>query len=261
VAGRDILVPMGQVASFTRAASSSQIRHYDLMREVRIFANTAGRPMGNVENDMKDAIEELNLPAGYSVSFTGESEEMNETFDYIYEALILAIVFIYLILASQFGSFTHPLAIMLSLPLSLIGVAGILVFTRDTLNIMSMIGLILLMGLVTKNAILLIDYTKRLRLDGQERTMALVEAGKTRFRPIVMTTMAMIFGMLPLAFEIGAGSEMRAPMARAVIGGLITSTLLTLIAVPVVYALLDDLAQMFSRKGHSRKETRESVSA
>jgi HAE1 family hydrophobic/amphiphilic exporter-1 len=261
VAGRDILVPMGQVASFTRAASSSQIRHYDLMREVRIFANTAGRPMGNVENDMKDAIEEMNLPAGYSVSFTGESEEMNETFDYIYEALILAIVFIYLILASQFGSFTHPLAIMLSLPLSLIGVAGILVFTRDTLNIMSMIGLILLMGLVTKNAILLIDYTKRLRLDGQERTMALVEAGKTRFRPIVMTTMAMIFGMLPLAFEIGAGSEMRAPMARAVIGGLITSTLLTLIAVPVVYALLDDLAQMFSRKGHSRKETRESVSA
>jgi len=260
-AGRDILVPMGQVASFTRAASSSQIRHYDLMREVRVFANTAGRPMGNVEKDMKDAVEEMNLPAGYSVKFTGESEEMNETFDYIYEALILAVVFIYLILASQFGSFTHPLAIMLSLPLSLIGVAGILVFTRDTLNIMSMIGLILLMGLVTKNAILLIDYTKRLRLDGQERTAALVEAGKTRFRPIVMTTMAMIFGMLPLAFEIGAGSEMRAPMARAVIGGLITSTLLTLIAVPVVYSLLDDLVGLLSRKRHLRDKTPESVSA
>jgi hydrophobic/amphiphilic exporter-1 (mainly G- bacteria), HAE1 family len=241
--GHDILIPLGQVSSFQRGASLSQIRHYDLAREVRIFANTAGRPMGNVENDMHDAVEKMSLPPGYSVSFTGESEEMNETFDYIYEALILAIVFIYLILASQFASFTHPLAIMLSLPLSMIGVAGIMVLTKDTLNIMSMIGLILLMGLVTKNAILLIDYTKRLRLGGMNRTEALVEAGRTRFRPIVMTTMAMIFGMLPLAFEIGAGSEMRAPMARSVIGGLITSTLLTLIAVPVVYSLLDDLVQ------------------
>jgi HAE1 family hydrophobic/amphiphilic exporter-1 len=166
--------------------------------------------------------------------------------------LILAVVFIYLILASQFGSFTHPLAIMLSLPLSLIGVVGMLMLTGDDLNIMSMIGLILLMGLVTKNAILLIDYTKRLRLEGKERGDALVEAGRTRFRPIVMTTMAMIFGMLPLAFEIGAGSELRAPMARTVIGGLITSTLLTLIAVPVVYSLLDDLTQKIlpKRAGH-----------
>jgi HAE1 family hydrophobic/amphiphilic exporter-1 len=247
-AGGDLLIPIGQVASFSRAASSSQIRHYGLMREVRIFANTAGRPMGNVENDMHDVIEAMKVPAGYSVIFTGQSEEMNETFDYIYEALILAIVFIYLILASQFGSFTHPLAIMLSLPLSLIGVAGLLVFTGDTLNIMSMIGLILLMGLVTKNAILLIDYTNRLRLGGKDRAVALVEAGRTRFRPIVMTTMAMIFGMLPLAFEIGAGSELRAPMARAVIGGLITSTILTLIAVPVVYSLLDDLVHKLFRK-------------
>ncbi|MBN1570646.1 MAG: efflux RND transporter permease subunit [Acidobacteria bacterium] len=259
--GRDILIPIGQVVTYSRAASPSQIRHYDLMREVRIFANTAGRPMGDVENDLQDVVDGMKLPAGYAVLFTGESEEMNETFDYIYEALILAIVFIYLILASQFGSFTHPLAIMLSLPLSLIGVAGILVFTRDTLNIMSMIGLILLMGLVTKNAILLIDYTKRLRLEGKDRTNALVEAGKTRFRPIVMTTMAMIFGMLPLAFEIGAGSELRAPMARAVIGGLITSTLLTLIAVPVVYSLLDDLVRKLSRKKAGLNSVEDSVSA
>jgi len=247
--GADLLIPIGQVAGFRRASSAAQIRHYDLMREVRVFANTAGRPMGNVENDMHDAVEAMNLPAGYAVRFTGESEEMNETFEYIYEALILAIVFIYLILASQFGSFTHPLAIMLSLPLSLIGVAGMLLMTRDTLNIMSMIGLILLMGLVTKNAILLVDYTRRLRLEGKSRTEALVEAGRTRFRPIVMTTLAMIFGMLPLAFEIGAGSELRSPMARAVIGGLITSTLLTLIAVPVVYSLLDDLTiRLFGKR-------------
>jgi hydrophobic/amphiphilic exporter-1 (mainly G- bacteria), HAE1 family len=247
-AGGDLLIPVGQVAGFRRGSSSAQIRHLDLVREVRIFANAAGRPLGNVQDEIKEKLEQIKFPAGYSVSFTGESESMNESFDSIYDALILAVVFIYLILASQFASFTHPLAIMLSLPLSLIGVVAILLLTGDTLSIMSMIGLILLMGLVTKNAILLIDYTKRLRRDGMDRTAALVEAGRTRFRPIVMTTMAMIFGMLPLAFEIGAGSEMRAPMARAVIGGLITSTLLTLIAVPVVYSLLDDLALKFSRK-------------
>jgi hydrophobic/amphiphilic exporter-1 (mainly G- bacteria), HAE1 family len=246
-AGNDLLIPVGQVASFHRGASLAQIRHLDLVREIRIFANAANRPLGNVEDDIKERLESYRLPAGYSVSFTGESEDMSESFDSIYDALILAVVFIYLILASQFASFTHPLAIMLSLPLSLIGVAVILVLTGDTLNIMSMIGVILLMGLVTKNAILLIDYTKRLRLEGRDRTVALIEAGRTRFRPIVMTTMAMIAGMLPLAFEIGAGSELRAPMARAVIGGLITSTLLTLIAVPVVYSLLDDLTLRLSR--------------
>jgi HAE1 family hydrophobic/amphiphilic exporter-1 len=253
--GGDLLISVGQVANFQRGASLAQIRHLDLAREVRVFANMAGRPMGNVQDDIKDAIKGLTLPAGYSVSFTGESEQMDETFSNIYQALILAVVFIYLILASQFASFTHPLAIMLSLPLSLIGVAAVLLITKDTLNIMSMIGLILLMGLVTKNAILLIDYAKRLRIEGKSRTEALIEAGSTRFRPIIMTTMAMIFGMLPLAFEIGAGSEMRSPMARAVIGGLITSTLLTLIAVPVVYSLLDELVQKLFGNRAQRKNS------
>jgi HAE1 family hydrophobic/amphiphilic exporter-1 len=159
----------------------------------------------------------------------------------MFEALTLAIVFIYLILASQFGSFTHPLAIMLSLPLSLVGVAVTLYLTGDTLNIMSMIGLIMLMGLVTKNAILLVDFANQARAEGLSRRDALLRAGTTRLRPIVMTTLAMIFGMMPLAFAIGAGAEMRAPMARAVIGGLITSTLLSLLVVPVVYTFLDDL--------------------
>jgi multidrug efflux pump subunit AcrB len=159
----------------------------------------------------------------------------------MFQALFLAVVFIYLILASQFGSFVHPLAIMLSLPLSLVGVALALLATGDTLNIMSMIGLIMLMGLVTKNAILLVDFTNHGRAQGLDRDAALIQAGSTRLRPIVMTTLAMIFGMLPLAFAVGAGAEMRAPMARAVIGGLITSTLLTLIVVPVVYTYLDGL--------------------
>jgi HAE1 family hydrophobic/amphiphilic exporter-1 len=242
-AGKDMLIPVGQVTGFQRSTSSSQIRRYDLVREVRVTANTAGRPMGDVVNDIRARSAEINLPPGFEILYTGQAEDMRQTFGYIYDALILAIVFIYLILASQFASFTHPLAIMLSLPLSLIGVVGMLLLTGDTLNIMSMIGLILLMGLVTKNAILLIDYTNKLRREGMERDQALGKAGNTRLRPIVMTTLAMIFGMLPLAFQIGAGSEIRSPMARAVIGGLITSTLLTLLAVPVVYSLLDDLTR------------------
>ena len=253
--GKDMLIPVGQIASFQRSTSSSQIRRYDLIREVRISANTAGRPMGDVVNDIRMHGARFQLPAGFEILYTGEAEDMRESFGYIYDALILAVVFIYLILASQFGSFTHPLAIMLSLPLSLIGVVGLLLATGDTLNIMSMIGLILLMRLVTKNAILLIDYTNKLRRGGMPRDEALGKAGNTRLRPIVMTTLAMIFGMLPLAFQIGAGSEIRAPMARAVIGGLITSTLLTLLAVPVVYSLLDDLTGKLFRAGKHAAST------
>ena len=179
---------------------------------------------------------------------------MVETFGYMAEALILAILLVYLILASQFESFIDPLAIMLSLPLSLVGMAGTLLLTRDTVNMMSLIGLILLMGLVTKNAILLVDYTKVLRSRGLERREAIITAGRTRLRPIIMTTLAMIFGMLPLALALGAGSEMRAPMARAVIGGLITSTFLTLLVVPVVYSLLDDLVEWVRHRRQREKE-------
>jgi HAE1 family hydrophobic/amphiphilic exporter-1 len=192
----------------------------------------------------------------------GDAEELADMFANMLQALFLAVVFIYLILASQFGSFTQPFAIMLSLPLSLVGVAVALLLTGDTLNIMSMIGLIMLMGLVTKNAILLVDFANQARREeGLSRDEALIKAGSTRLRPIVMTTLAMIFGMLPLAFAIGAGAEMRAPMARAVIGGLITSTLLTLIVVPVVYTYLDGLRpealrRLFTwRRGRSEEPT------
>jgi len=259
-AGKDMLIPVGQVASFQRGSSSSQIRRMDLIREVRISANTVGRPLGDVIRDIRTGGETIKLPPGFSIQYTGQTEDMRETFGYLYDAMILAVVFIYLILASQFGSFIHPFAIMLSLPLSLIGVVGMLLITGDTLNIVSMIGLILLMGLVTKNAILLIDFTNNLRRGGMGRDQALIKAGSTRLRPIVMTTLAMIFGMLPLAFEIGAGSEIRAPMARAVIGGLITSTLLTLVTVPVVYSLLDGMStRLFPSRAAGEKA--QSVSA
>jgi len=164
------------------------------------------------------------------------------------------VVFIYLILASLFGSFLQPLAIMLALPLSFIGVALALLLTGGNMNVMTMIGIIMLMGLVTKNGILLVDFTNQLRGEGKDRADSLLHAGRIRLRPIVMTTVAMIFGMIPLALALGAGAEARAPMARAVIGGLITSTLLTLFVVPVMYTFLDDLGSWVSARLTSAKE-------
>jgi HAE1 family hydrophobic/amphiphilic exporter-1 len=239
--GDKILVPLSEVATATPASGPSTIRRKDLQREVRLSAANSDRSVGEVMGDVNAAIARLDLPPGYDVVPGGDAEELVSMFRSMLQTLGLAIILIYLILGSQFGSFFHPFAIMLSLPLSLVGVALALLATGDTLNMMSMIGLIMLMGLVTKNAILLIDFTNQARAAGTPRDEALVKAGSTRLRPIVMTTLAMIFGMLPLAFAIGAGAEMRAPMARAVIGGLITSTLLTLVVVPVVYTYLDGL--------------------
>ncbi|HVR71988.1 MAG TPA: efflux RND transporter permease subunit [Vicinamibacteria bacterium] len=239
--GDKVLVPLREVATVDVGTGPSTIRRKDLQREVRISASTDGRSLGEITGEIESAAAALRLPPGYDILHGGDAEELKDMFSNMFRALFLAVVFIYLILASQFGSFVHPLAIMLSLPLSLVGVALALLATGDTLNIMSMIGLIMLMGLVTKNAILLVDFTNQARAEGLARDAAIIKAGSTRLRPIVMTTLAMIFGMLPLAFAVGAGAEMRAPMARAVIGGLVTSTLLTLIVVPVVYTYLDGL--------------------
>ncbi len=218
-----------------------------MKRVVSISANFEGRALTEVSADIEKGVKALAIPAGYSVKLGGETQDFRETVGYILESMMLAVVFIYLVLASQFGSFLQPLAIMLSLPLSLVGVLLALLLTRTTFNIMSMIGLILLMGLVTKNAILLVDFANQARKKGTERKEALIDAGEIRLRPIVMTTLAMIFGMMPLALAIGAGAEFRAPMARAVIGGLITSSLLTLIVVPVVYTFFDDFGGLAKR--------------
>jgi HAE1 family hydrophobic/amphiphilic exporter-1 len=234
------MVPLGQVATLRPGAAPDQIDRERLQRVASLEGNYQGRPLTDVVRDAQARLSKLTLPPGYAFRFGGEQEDFAETVGYMVEALSLAVIFLYLILASQFGSFLQPLAIMLSLPLSLIGVMLALTITRGTLNIMSMIGIIMLMGLVTKNAILLVDFVNQARERGQDREEALVDAGETRLRPIVMTTLAMIFGMLPTAIALGAGSEFRAPMAHAVIGGLITSTLLTLVVVPVVYTYLDD---------------------
>ena len=248
-----VLVPLGNLVRYERQTTPSEIDRQDLSREVVISSNLDRLPLGTAVQMVKEATADLKMAPGYRIIFAGETEQMEESFGYMAEALVLAIVFVYLILAAQFESFIDPLAIMLSLPLSLVGMAGMLLLTRDTVNMMSLIGLILLMGLVTKNAILLVDYTKVLRSRGMERREAIITAGRTRLRPIMMTTLAMIFGMLPLALALGAGSEMRAPMARAVIGGLITSTFLTLLVVPVVYSLLDDLSGWVRRRWERKK--------
>jgi len=259
--GGQTLVPLRNVVRYEPAATPSEVNRRDLARIVTVSANLDGLPIGTAIQKINAATAQMAIPPGYSVSFAGEAEDMVESFGYMAEALVLAVLFVYLILAAQFESFLEPLAIMLSLPLSVVGMAGMLLATGDTVNIMSLIGLIMLMGLVTKNAILLVDYAKVLRSRGLDRRTAVIEAGRTRLRPIMMTTLAMIFGMLPLAFAIGSGAEMRAPMGRAVIGGLITSTMLTLLVVPVVYTVLDDIASWLKKTLLSRRAAKATSAA
>jgi hydrophobic/amphiphilic exporter-1 (mainly G- bacteria), HAE1 family len=245
--GAPLIVTLGQVADITESSSPQKIERRDMKRVVTVEANFTDRALTEVSNDIKKGVDAgVQVPSGYRVRLGGETEMFTETVGYIVESLLLAIIFIYLVLASQFGSFLQPLAIMLSMPLSLVGVMITLLSTHTTFNIMSMIGVILLMGLVTKNAILLVDFTNKGRERGLGRREALIDAGEIRLRPIAMTTLAMIFGMMPLALALGAGAEFRAPMARAVIGGLVTGSLLTLIVVPVVYTLFDDLGAKVS---------------
>jgi len=235
-------VPLSQVAEVRAGIGPQQIERRQLEQQVQLATGVLpGYAMGDVANRVQKAIESIGLPPGYHAVFTGDVQNLEETKGFVLSALLLAVVFIYLILASLFGSFLQPLAIMIALPLSFIGVALALLITRGNMNVMTMIGIIMLMGLVTKNGILLVDFTNQLRAEGKDRAASLLSAGRIRLRPIIMTTVAMIFGMMPLALAIGAGAEARAPMARAVIGGLITSTLLTLFVVPVMYTFLDDL--------------------
>jgi hydrophobic/amphiphilic exporter-1 (mainly G- bacteria), HAE1 family len=259
--GTPRVVRLSQVADITPSTGPNQINRRDLNREINVDANALGRSAGDVSAEIKKVLDATPWPPGYRYSFGGSTKNMNESFAYAVGALGLAVVFIYMILASQFKSFLQPLALMSSLPLTLIGVVLALLFFRSTLNMFSIIGIVMLMGLVTKNAILLIDFAIRSRAGehagehGQDhdsapmdREQALLHAAKVRLRPILMTTLAMVFGMVPLAFALSEGSEQRAPMGQAVIGGVITSSLLTLVVVPVIYCYLDDLSGWLKRK-------------
>ena len=243
------IVRLSQVADVRPGFGANQVNRRDLNRESEITANTTGRGLGEVSADIRKIMEATPLPPGYTYRFGGSTKDMQESFAFAISALALGVVFIYMILASQFRSFLQPMALMSSLPLTLIGVVLALLFWRSTLNMFSIIGVIMLMGLVTKNAILLIDFAIRAREeDGLNRHDALLRAAKVRLRPILMTTLAMIFGMLPLALALTEGSEQRAPMGQAVIGGVITSSLLTLVVVPVIYCWLDDLGTWATRR-------------
>jgi HAE1 family hydrophobic/amphiphilic exporter-1 len=263
--GSPRIARLNQVARVEEGTGPNQINRRDLMREVAINANVYNRSAGEVSGDIRKIMDGMQLPPGYRYQFGGSTKNMAESFGYAISALVLAIVFIYMILASQFKSFLQPMALMTALPLTLIGVVLALLLFGSSLSMFSIIGVIMLMGLVTKNAILLVDFAIRSRepqeqpdgsvKPGLSRHDALLLAAEVRLRPILMTTLAMVFGMVPLAFALSEGSEQRAPMGQAVIGGVITSSLLTLVVVPVVYCYLDDLAEWMKRKWSSGSDS------
>jgi HAE1 family hydrophobic/amphiphilic exporter-1 len=241
-------LPLGQVASIRESTGPAIIDHLDRELVVTVEANTSGRASGDVSADIESRIKKLTLPPGVRYTMGGESKDQNEVFGQIFFALGVALMLMYLILVVQFGSFLDPIAIMISLPLSLIGVMVSLALTGNTINIMTLIGVMMLMGIVAKNAILLIDFAKWAReKDGKPLREALIEAGAIRLRPILMTTFALIAGMIPVALGRGEGAQFRAPLGIAVIGGVITSTFLTLLVIPTGYEILDEWRRAFAR--------------
>ncbi|PAT32817.1 nodulation protein NolG [Vandammella animalimorsus] len=251
------VVTLGQVAQLHESNAPNVIDRHSMQREVRITANTALRSLGEVSADVERVLQATPMPPGYGYSFGGAAKDMAESFQYALMALALAVVFIYMVLASQFQSFLQPITLMMSLPLTLIGVAAALLVFGSRISMISVIGIVMLMGLVTKNAILLVDFANRARqphddedgrrVPGLPRDQALLKAARVRLRPILMTTLAMVFGMLPLALSSGEGSEAMGPLGQSVIGGVITSSVLTLVVVPVVYGYLDDLGAWCQR--------------
>ncbi|HVG03691.1 MAG TPA: efflux RND transporter permease subunit [Burkholderiaceae bacterium] len=248
--GTPEVIPLRAIATIERTFNPENIRRQDLQRRIALWANVEGRPSGDAGKEVQAMVKAYELPPGLRFDVGGQIREQEEVNAAIFGALALAVIFIYIVLASQFGSFFQPIAIMASLPLSIVGVMLALLLTHTTLNIFSMIGIVFLMGLVTKNAILLVDFANKGQRDGLSRSDALLAAGQVRLRPILMTTAAMIFGMLPLAIGLGEGSEQQAPMGRAIIGGVITSTLLTLVVVPVIYSYLDAFERRLKGRRH-----------
>lgn len=254
--GQSTMIPLSQITDTVYATSPAQIKRYDNQQQITISANLSGISLGEFNKAFAKKSAEIKLPDGYKFVATGQAKSMQDAFSSMVLALAMAVLFIFFVLAAQFESYLEPFAIMLALPLAVIGAILGLLLVGSQLSMMSLIGIVMLMGLVTKNAILLIDFAKQRRAQGIERTQALVEAAVQRMRPIIMTTAAMVFGMIPLALGIGPGAEARAPMAHAIIGGLVTSTVLTLVVVPVVYTLFDDLASkgfaFFKRKSKEK---------
>jgi HAE1 family hydrophobic/amphiphilic exporter-1 len=243
------LIPLQQVARIRNELGPAIVNHLDRENVIKVEANIAGRSLTEVTADIESKTARISMPPGVQVSQGGQVEQQNEVFVNVFIALGVAVALMYLILVIQFGSFLDPIAILISLPLSLIGVMGALAITGYTINIMSLIGVILLCGIVAKNAILLIDFAKWAReRNGMPLREALIEAGAIRLRPILMTTFALIAGMIPVALGRGEGAQFRAPLGAAVIGGTITSTILTLLVIPTFYEIFDKIRNRFARR-------------
>jgi HAE1 family hydrophobic/amphiphilic exporter-1 len=247
------MLTLADVARLDAGTGPQRIEREDRMRQISVWATPHGRALGDITEDLRARLSALELPPGYSLSYDGQIKQMTETNDAAGGALLLGVIFIYLVLASQFESFIHPLTIMMTLPLALIGAICGLFVTKNSMSMGAMIGVILLMGLVTKNAILLVDRAiERVRDHGEAPLAAMLMAGPERLRPILMTSAAMILGMLPTALSRGEGSEFRAPMAIAVIGGVISSTLLSLCVIPALYVAIENakarIGQLLSRR-------------
>ncbi len=233
------LVQLASVVNVNEGVGPSSLNHYNRRRSVIIDANLQGKPLGTALEEVQEVAREV-LPSGFTTTVSGESKEFEESFDGLAFTFVLAIAAVYLVLAGQFESFVHPFTILLALPLALFGALGLLVVLDMTLNIYSFIGMVMLVGLVTKNSILLVDYAGRLRDGGCGVREAIVRAGEVRLRPILMTALSTLFGILPIAIGLGAGAESRRPLGVVVAGGIVASTVLTLVVVPVFYTLLDE---------------------
>ncbi len=234
------LVRLDEVATLVYVMGPSQINRASQQRSLTLNANVTGRSLGDVARDLEAGLAELELPPGYQVVFTGQVDRLNQTFAALTQTLMLSALMIYMLLAALYESLVRPLAIMFSIPLALVGAFTGLLISGNTLNLFSMLGMILLMALVAKNAILLVDYAETLRKQGVARSEAIIEAGATRLRPILMTTFTILFAMIPLSLKLGPGAESRSPIAVVLMGGVFSSMLLTLVVVPVVYHLLDE---------------------
>ncbi len=254
VAGSDRMVPLEQIATVTMGKAPSKIQHANSKRMVVVTANAQGRSSGEVTTDALKIANAIQFPPGFGIELTGASQSQQEVFSNLGIALISGVLLMYLVLVMQFGSFTAPIPVMISLPLSLIGVVIALVSTHGTLNLMSIIGVIMLMGLVAKNAILLLDAARAEEREGMDREEALMHAGRKRLRPIMMTTFALIAGMMPVAIGLGEGGEFYRPMAVTIIGGTITSTMLTLLVIPCFYDSIEMMRERLVLKFNRRSE-------
>jgi HAE1 family hydrophobic/amphiphilic exporter-1 len=232
-------IPLSAVAAVAEVEGPAEIRRSEGERVAVITANLVGRDLASVSEEIAAAITAMNLPSGFAWHIGGQRQEMETSFGSMRLAISLAIFMVYLVMASQFESLLHPFVILFSVPFALIGLLGTLFLFGATISIVVLIGGILLAGIVVNNAIILVDYTNQLRRKGASKLDALRQAGRVRLRPILMTTATTVLGLLPMAIGLGAGSELRSPMALTVIGGLITSTALTLLIIPAVYSVLD----------------------